>query len=285
MKNLLDFYKESIQVDPEIVEEDIQKALYLTSIFQGVAGLDYLYHVYSTTLPNLQNYKTYRENRVPAYFKSVSGNKLIKIGGRDYMGVIDLWFPSEHCLFNVIHSPIMAGWVISDLLEKMDKVEDILNFSDPKKTLSESIKNLLKVIERTEFYGFWMADSRNSFRKKPIKIRRFEVEKIELDDKYYYSNLYPEITMKDKDTREEIIFNSYNLDGWNFYLSKELLAERLKDLESFWMRGYDQKVKSLDYEVEKKRKELENLISKRKNFENGITEYQKKLHELLWKSF
>ena len=91
--------------------------------------------------------------------------------------------------------------------------------------------------------------------------------------------------MKDKDTREEIIFNSYNLDGWNFYLSKDLLAERLKDLESFWMRGYDQKVKSLDYEVEKKRKELENLISKRKNFENGITEYQKKLHELLWKSF
>jgi hypothetical protein len=141
------------------------------------------------------------------------------------------------------------------------------------------------VIEGTEFYGFWMGDSRNSSRKKPIKIRRLEVEKIELDDKYYYSNLYPDITMKDKDTREEIIFNSYNLDGWNFYLSKDLLAERLKDLESFWMRGYDQKVKSLDYEVEKKKKELENLISKRKNFENGITEYQKKLHELLWKSF
>ena len=147
------------------------------------------------------------------------------------------------------------------------------------------MKKLLKVIEGTEFYGFWMADSRNSFRKKPIKIRRFEVEKIELDDKYYYSNLYPEITMKDKDTQEEIFFNSYNLEGWSFYLSKELLAERLKDLESFWMRGYDQKVKSLDYEVEKKRKELENLISKRKNFENGITEYQNKLHEVLWKSF
>jgi hypothetical protein len=250
-----------------------------------VTGLDYLYYVYSTTLSNLQNYKIYRENSVPEYFKSVSGNKLIKIEGGNYIGVIDIWYPSEHCLFNLVHSPIMAGWVISDLLEKMDKVEDILNFSDPKKTLSDSIKNLLKVIEGTEFYGFWMVDSRNSSRKKPIKIRRLEVEKIELDDKYYYSNLYPDITMKDKDTREEIIFNSYNLDGWNFYLSKELLAERLKDLESFWMRGYDQKVKSLDYEVEKKRKELENLISKRKNFENGITEYQKKLHEILWKSF
>jgi hypothetical protein len=285
MKNLLDFYKESIQVDPEITEEDVLSFVNLSSKFQGVTGLDYLYHVYSTTVPNLQNYRIYRENSAPEYFKSVSGNKVVKIEGGNYIGVIDIWYPSEHCLFNLVHSPIMAGWVISDLLEKMDKVEDILNFSDSKKTLSDSIKNLLKVIEGTEFYGFWMGDSRNSSRKKPIKIRRLEVEKIELDDKYYYSNLYPDITMKDKDTREEIIFNSYNLDGWNFYLSKELLAERLKDLESFWMRGYDQKVKSLDYGVEKKRKELENLISKRKNFENGITEYQKKLHELLWKSF
>jgi hypothetical protein len=285
MKNLLDFYKESIQVDPEITEEDVLSFVNLSSKFQGVTGLDYLYHVYSTTVPNLQNYRIYRENSVPEYFKSVSGNKVVKIEGGNYIGVIDIWYPSEHCLFNLVHSPIMAGWVISDLLEKMDKVEDILNFSDPKKTLSDSIKNLLKVIEGTEFYGFWMGDSRNSSRKKPIKIRRLEVEKIELDDKYYYSNLYPDITMKDKDTREEIIFNSYNLDGWDFYLSKELLAERLKDIESFWMRGYDQRVKSLDYEVEKKRKELENLISKRKNFENGITEYQKKLHEILWKSF
>jgi hypothetical protein len=91
--------------------------------------------------------------------------------------------------------------------------------------------------------------------------------------------------MKDKDTREELIFNSYNLGGWSFYLSKELLADRLKDLESFWMRGYDDKVKSLDHEVKIKKRELENLINRRKEFEDGITEYKNKLHNILWKSF
>ena len=51
------------------------------------------------------------------------------------------------------------------------------------------------------------------------------------------------------------------------------------------MRGYDDKIRDLDYEVKTKKKELENLINKRKEFENGINEYQKKLHRLLWKSF
>jgi len=132
-----------------------------------------------------------------------------------------------------------------------------------------------------------MGDARNSGRKKSIKIRRLEVEEAELEGRrsIYYRSLYPNLKMKDKDTKEVLIFNGYNLEGWSFYLSKELLAKRLKDLESFWIRGYDDKIRSLDYEVKTKKKELENLINRRKEFENGINEYQKKIHDRLWKSF
>ena len=153
--------------------------------------------------------------------------------------------------------------------------------------LEESIKRLLDEIGRTEFYGFWMPDSRNSVRKRPIKIRRLEVGEIGLEGRtYYFNNLYPSLTLKDKDTKEEFKFpGGYGLDGWCFYLSKETLTERLEDLENFWMRGYDQKVRSLNQEIKTERTRLENLIRKREQFENGITEYQKKLHELLWKNF
>jgi hypothetical protein len=205
------------------------------------------------------------------------------------MGIIDLWYPKEICLFDLSRNPIMAGWIISDLMDRMcgtQDITDLLKLPDPKKTMEESIERLLTEIKGTEFYGFWMGDARNSRRKKSIKIRRLEVEETELEGgRSYYYSLYPNLKMKDKDTKEVLVFNGYNLDGWSFYLSKELLAERLKDLESFWMRGYDDKIRSLDYEVKTKKKELENLINRRKEFENGINEYQKKIHDKLWKSF
>jgi len=192
-------------------------------------------------------------------------------------------------LFNLSRNPIMAGWIISDLMDRMcgaQDITDLLKLPDPKKTIEESIERLLEEIRRTEFYGFWMGDARNSERKKPIKIRQLEVTEAELEEgRLDYYSLYPNLKMRDKDTEEVLVFNGYNLGGWSFYLSKELLAERLKDLESFWMRGYDDKVKSLNYEIGIKRRELENLINRRKNFENGITEYQNKLHNILWKSF
>ena len=282
---LLDFYKEHVLIDPEVKDEETKKVLDISSQF-NTTGLDYMYSAYQS-FSDLQNYMGYRENGFPEYFKSVSGNKVIKVG--DYMGVIDLWYPREICLFDLSRNPIMAGWVMADLMDRMcgtEDITDLLKLPDPKTTLNESISRLLTEIKGTEFYGFWMGDVRNSGRKRSIKIRRLEVERVEFEGRrtYYYS-LYPEMTMRDKDTREELIFNDYNLDGWGFYLSKELLADRLKDLENFWMRDYDTKVKSLNYEIGVKKRELENLINRRSEFENGIGEYKKKIHDKLWKSF
>ena len=284
--NLLDFYKEYVLTDPEVGDEEIRKVLEISNKFYTETGLDFMYHTFQT-FSDLQNYMGYRTNGFPEYFKTVSGNKVVKVG--NYMGIIDLWYPREICLFDLSRNPIMAGWIISDLMDRMCGAQDItelLKLPDPKKTIEESIGRLLEEIRRTEFYGFWMGDVRNSRRKKPIKIRRLEVEEAKLEGgRSYYYSLFPNLKMRDKDTKEVLVFDSYNLGGWNFYLSKELLAERLKDLESFWMRGYDDKVRSLDYEVKVKRRELENLINRRKEFENGITEYQNKLHNILWKSF
>ena len=281
--NLLDFYKEHILIDPEVGDEEIKKILEISNKFNEI---DYMYHVFQT-YSDLQNYMNYRTIGFPEYFKTVSGNKVIKVG--NYMGIIDLWYPREICLFDLSRNPIMAGWIISDLMYRMCGTQDItelLKLPDLKKTIEESISRLLTEIKGSEFYGFWMGNARNSGRKKSIKIRRLEVEEANLEGgRSFYYSLYPNLKMKDKDTKEVLVFNGYNLDGWNFYLSKELLAERLKDLESFWMRGYDDKIRDLDYEVKTKKKELENLINKRKEFENGINEYQKKLHRLLWKSF
>ena len=284
--NLLDFYKEHVLIDPEVKDEDIGKVLGISNRFNTGTGLDYMYNAYQS-FSDLQNYMGYRENGFPEYFKSVSGNKVIKVG--DYMGVIDLWYPREICLFDLSRNPIMAGWIMADLMDRMcgtQDITDLLKLPDPKKTMEESISRLLTEIKGTEFYGFWMPDARNSGRKKSIKIRRLEVEEAEFEGgRSYYYSLYPNLKMKDKDTREEIIFNGYNLGGWSFYLSKELLSERLKDLENFWMRDYDTKVKSLNYEIGVKKRELENLINRRSEFENGITEYKKKIHDKLWKSF
>jgi hypothetical protein len=286
MKNLLDFYKEHVLVDPEVGDEKIRKVLEISNKFHTETRLDFMYNAFQS-FSDLQNYMGYRTNGFPEYFKTVSGNKVVKVGS--YMGIIDLWYPKEICLFDLSRNPIMAGWIISDLMDRMcgtQDITDLLKLPDPKKTMEESIERLLTEIKGTEFYGFWMPDARNSGRKKSIKIRRLEVEEAELEGgRSYYYSLYPNLKMKDKDTKEVLVFNGYNLDGWSFYLSKELLAERLKDLESFWMRGYDDKVRSLDYEVKTKKKELENLINRRKEFENGINEYQKKIHDRLWKSF
>lgn len=286
--NLLDFYKEHVLIDPEVGDEEIKKVLEISNKFNTGTGLDFMYHTFQT-FSDLQNYMGYRTNGFPEYFKTISGNKVIKVGDYMYMGIIDLWYPKEICLFDLSRNPIMAGWIIFDLMDRMcgtQDITDLLKLPDPKKTMEESISRLLTEIKGTEFYGFWMGDARNSRRKKSIKIRRLEVEEAELEGgRSYYYSLYPNLKMKDKDTKEVLIFNGYNLDGWSFYLSKELLAERLKDLESFWMRGYDDKVRSLDYEVKTKKKELENLINRRKEFENGINEYQKKIHDKLWKSF
>lgn len=284
MKNLLDFYKKHVQIDPEVINGDILETIRLSSKFQGVTGLDYLYYVFTDSTSRLQTYQDFRGRGFPEYFKSVTGNKVIEVKEGGYIGVIDLWYPREIPMFDLIQNPICAGWVIQDLLGKMEKLEDILMFSNPAHILTESISQLLKVIEETEFYGFWMGDARNSGRKKSIKIRRLEVTKIDIPGQYY-SSFYPNMTMRDKDTKEELKFNSYNFDGWCFYLSKELLAERLENLESFLMRDYDQKVRVMDNEIKVKKKELENLILKRKNFENGIDQYQKKIHDVLWKNF
>lgn len=278
--NLLDFYNSYVKVDQEVSDAEIRNALNLSKIFN--IGLEFLAYAYSN---NCQTYKRYRDSGFPEYFMSVSGNKVLKFPEGGYFGVIDLWYPREISFFNLIQNPIMAGWVIHDLLRKMDKIEDIINFPNPSEIMKESIENLLTEIKRTEFYGFWIGDPRNSKRKRSIKLRRLEVVEAKLETKMCYSSLFPEIKMRDKDTHEEFKFDSYNLDGWEFYLSKELMASRLKDLEIFWMRGYDQRVKSLEYKIKTKKKELENLIIERKEFENGITEYQKKLHELLWKNF
>ena len=203
--NLLDFYKEHVLIDPEVKDEETKKVLDISSQF-NTTGLDYMYSAYQS-FSDLQNYIGYRENGFPEYFKSVSGNKVIKVG--DYMGIIDLWYPREICLFDLSRNPIMAGWIMADLMDRMcgtEDITDLLKLPDPKTTLNESISRLLTEIKGTEFYGFWMRD-------------------------------------------------------------------------------YDTKVKSLNYEIGVKKRELENLINRRSEFENGIGEYKKKIHDKLWKSF
>ena len=284
-KNLLEFYRSNVLIDPEITDEDISGVINLVNKFNKVDGLYYLYRVYSEPSIDLQTYKYRREDGFSDYFTSVSGNKVVRVKEGDYLGIIDLWYPNEIPMFNLVRNPIMAGWVISDLLTHGISGEDIIKFSKPMTPISESMERLKKEIMDTVFYGFWMWDTRNSERIKPIKIRKLEVLKIEIPPLDEFRDLFPSLTMRDMDSKEVLTFDINNLGGWNFYLSKEYLSERLKDLESFWMRGYDRKVKVLDHEIQTKKIDLKNLIKRRKNLGNGITEYRSKLHEILWKNF
>ena len=279
---IIDFYKKHINIDPDSRDEDIGRALELTNVFSG--KLDILYSLYSNTLVDLQNYRSYKESGFPVYFKSVSGNKVIRVG-ENYAGVIDLWYPREHCLFDLT-GPILGGWIINDILEfhKLDKIEEIIEFRFPADTLKDCIARLITELVGTDIYGFYLGDPRNANRKRALKIRKFVIETVELPDRPNYRS-YPLITsLKDTKNKETLRFSSYYYEGWNFYLSKELMESRLTDLENYWMIDYDTKVSDLDRKIETKEKELKNLKAEKGTYLNGIDEYRKKIHDLLWKN-
>jgi hypothetical protein len=256
MKNLLEFYEESVKLGPDIPNH-IEIVVDYSEKVKKFETMPILKNIYSQTLPDISNYCGSRLD----YFESINGNKVVMC--KDYIGIIDLWFPYESLLFNLT-SPILSGWLVSEIIcaGGLTGIEEIIQYPS---LLEQTLENLKKTLIGTTVWGFWLGDQRRGTRERGIKIRELEIKEVTVPNSGGYYGVYPlETVLYDKRERKDLRFRDYG--SWNFYLSKELLAERLKDLESFWMRGYDQKVKSLDYEVEKKRKELENLISKRKNF-------------------
>jgi hypothetical protein len=204
---------------------------------------------------------------------------------KDYIGIIDLWFPSESLLFSLT-SPILSGWLVSDIIcaGGLTGIEEIIQYPS---LLDQTLENLKKTLIGTTVWGFWLGDQRRGTRKRGIKIRELEIKEVMVPKSSYYYDVYPlGAVLYDKRERIDLRFETFgNYSGWNFYLSKELLKTKLEELEILWTRGYDVKVRGFDFEIKKKMKELENLKNERNKYENGIEEFRKKIHEKLWKSF
>ena len=279
MKNLLEFYEESVKLGPDIPNY-IEIVKDYSERVKKFESIPILKDIYFKTVSEISNYCGSRVD----YFESINGNKVVMC--KDYIGIIDLWFPSESPLFN-LPSPILSGWLISEIIcaGGLTGIEEIIQYPS---LLDQAFENLKKTLIGTTIWGFWLGDQRRGTRKRGIKIRELEIKEVR-DPKFiggYYSNYPLETVLYDKRERKDLKFESNEYySGWNFYLSKELLKTKLEELEILWTRGYDDRIRSFDFEIKRKTKELENLKDERNKYENGIEEFRKKIHEKLWKSF
>ena len=279
MKNLLEFYEESVKLGPDIPNY-IEIVKDYSERVKKFESIPILKDIYFKTVSEISNYCGSRVD----YFESINGNKVVMC--KDYIGIIDLWFPSESPLFNLT-SPILSGWLISEIIcaGGLTGIEEIIQYPS---LLDQAFENLKKTLIGTTIWGFWLGDQRRGTRKRGIKIRELEIKEVR-DPKFiggYYSNYPLETVLYDKRERKDLKFESNEYySGWNFYLSKELLKTKLEELEILWTRGYDDRIRSFDFEIKRKTKELENLKDERNKYENGIEEFRKKIHEKLWKSF
>jgi hypothetical protein len=278
MKNLLGFYEESVKLGPDIPNhaEIIKDFCDKVKKFESMPILK---NIYSRTLPEISNYCGSRSD----YFETINGNKVVMC--KDYIGIIDLWFPYESLLFNLT-SPILSGWLVSDIICSggLVGIEEIIQYPT---LLVQTLENLKKTLIGTVIWGFWLGDQRRGTRKRGIKIRELEIkEATVLNPGGYYGVYLLETVLYDKREGIDLKFKtSEDYRGWNFYLSKELLRTKLEELEILWTRGYDDRVRGFDYEIRRKTKELENLKNERNKYETGIEEFRKKIHQKLWKSF
>ena len=279
MKNLLEFYEESVKLGPDIPNY-IEIVKDYSERVKKFESIPILKDIYFKSISEISNYCGSRVD----YFESINGNKVVMC--KDYIGIIDLWFPSESPLFNLT-SPILSGWLISEIIcaGGLTGIEEIIQYPS---LLDQAFENLKKTLIGTTIWGFWLGDQRRGTRKRGIKIRELEIKEVR-DPKFiggYYSNYPLETVLYDKRERKDLKFESNEYySGWNFYLSKELLKTKLEELEILWTRGYDDRIRSFDFEIKRKTKELENLKDERNKYENGIEEFRKKIHEKLWKSF
>jgi hypothetical protein len=281
MKNLLEFYEESVKLGPDIPNHIEIVVDYTEKVkkFDSIPYIPILKNIYLRTLPDISNYCGSRID----YFESINGNKVVMC--KDYIGIIDLWFPSERPLFDLT-SPILSGWLVSEIIcaGGLTGIEEIIQYPS---LLDQALENLKKTLIGTTIWGFWLGDQRRGIRKRGIRIRELEIKEVRVPVSGGYYGIYPlETILYDKRERVNLRFESNeHYSGWNFYLSKELLKTKLEELEILWTRGYDDRVRSFDFEIKKKTKELENLKDERNKYENGIEEFRKKIHEKLWKSF
>ena len=276
--NLLEFYEESVKLGPDIPNQTEIVKDYCEKV-KKFESMPILKNIYSRTLPEISNYCSSRSD----YFETINGNKVVMC--KDYIGIIDLWFPYESLLFNLT-SPILSGWLVSEIIcaGGLTGIEEIIQYPT---LLVQTLENLKKTLIGTVVWGFWLGDQRRGTRKRGIKIRELEIKEATVLNSGGYYGVYPlETVLYDKRERIDLRFKtSEDYRGWNFYLSKELLKTKLEELEILWTRGYDDRVRGFDYEIKKKTKELENLKNERNKYENGIEEFRKKIHEKLWKNF
>ena len=160
MKNLLEFYEESIRLDPEIPDHDKIVGDYINKV-KKFESMEVLKCIYSRTTLDIQNYCGSRID----YFASINGNKVIM--SKDYIGILDLWFPTELSLFD-LSCPIMAGWLVSDIIESggLMMIDEV---AQSPSLLNQSLANLIKVLIGSTIWGFWLVDQRRGTRKRGNK--------------------------------------------------------------------------------------------------------------------
>ena len=268
--NLLEFYKKNLVIDPEISQDKINECY---AIINDLPPL--LKRIYCNAVATLD---CYIGNKIE-YFNTVSGNRAIIT--KNYAGVLDNWFPSESSIFSLCN-PILSGWIVEEIAEKgcLEKISDFSSSLVPNSLIDSVLNSLINMFLGQDLWGFWMGDLRNNSRRRPVRLRRVKVIKCEIDETWL------SVILKDHHTKEEIVLDrEYKSSGWNFYFSRDLLEKKLSDLEVLWTRNYDTRVHGLDLQVASKRKELENLIRKRENLMNGISEYRENIKKLLWTGY
>ena len=216
---------------------------------------------------------------------SVSGRKAIYIPNKFFSSFVN-YFPWETFALNY-NSPIIGMatvWSIEDKL-KCDLREVPKVYTGTENLWNIIIPTLSELIKTQEWYGFNLGDPYNKRRKRPIVRRKIEILEVQIDKYSSYYGRYSNINAYGIDVKTGQNLCLIGSNGWNLYLSEEIMNQRLEDLENYWMRGYDEKVRSLEIQIQNKESEIKNLKEERKRMMNSIDEYKKELDKIVWKDF
>ena len=224
-------------------------------------------------------------SRITIPDNSVSGRKAIYIPNK-FFGSFVNYFPWETFALNY-NSPIIGMatvWSIEDKL-KCDLREVPKVYTGTENLWNIIIPTLSELIKTQEWYGFNLGDPYNKRRKRPIVRRKIEILEVQIDKYSSYYGRYSNINAYGIDVKTGQNLCLIGSNGWNLYLSEEIMNQRLEDLENYWMRGYDEKVRSLEIQIRNKESEIKNLKEERKRMMNSIDEYKKELDKIVWKDF
>jgi hypothetical protein len=199
--------------------------------------------------------------------------KALYIPGEIFL-TIDSYKYGEQYLFDS-HNPIIRVALIELYKDKFgclsnDAELDIFGYMK---------EELLTSIKSQKYWGFWCPAKWKWDRSRKLVKRELEVTEASFSSNGAYLNNL-NIILKDKAGKE-----ISSPRGYLLFLTKDLMKEKLEELEILWMEGYDVTLQRLDHKISKYSKIISDLKKEKKKYSSDFEKYKNKIKNIIWKDF